>query len=158
MAAPTDVEKRQHAAKLVRVRRDLKRLRSEEAVYSKQIDILGTQIHHLTLTERGKRVAMPSAEELTREAAAAEQTINELSANADLVSRIEINAQSPMQAAEEADILKEFEEMAAKSGAGEKAPAAPAAATPMRGPATAMPGVSTPQRADEKSKARPELS
>ena len=158
-AAPSEAEKRQVAAKLMRARRDLKRLRSEEAVFSKQIDILGTHIHHATLTERGKRVAMPSAEELTREAAQAEQVIGELSANADLVNRIEINTQSPLMAAEEADILKEFEQVAAgKSASGAPAAAdtgkvkagSAAAAGPARAP-------ELPPVPGEKSKARPEL-
>lgn len=169
VAATIDVEKKQLAGKLMRVRRDLKRLRSEEAVYSKQIDILGTQIHHLTLTERGKRVDLPSAEDLTREAAQAEQMMNELSANADLVSRIEINAQSPLQAAEEADILKEFEQIAAAGQAAERGneaaktsgsaarasePPAKQGAAPVRSPAAIPPLPGN----EDKSRARPEVS
>jgi hypothetical protein len=159
--APSDAEKRQVAAKLMRTRRDLKRLRSEEAVYTKQIDILGTQIHHATLTERGKRIALPSADELTREAAQAEQMLNELAANAELAARIETNAQTPAMAAEEADILREFEQVAARQ-AGPAAEAATSrsheatkesAAAGVAGPAPAPPVPS----AGDKSKARPEI-
>jgi len=147
-AAKTDAERRQLAARLVRTRRDLRRVRAQANVFSQQIDILGTHVHHLTLAEQGKRVALPQAEELTREAAEAEHVMSELAANADLAAGIEVGAESPLMAEEEAAIMEEFKQAAAS-----QAPAAAAPTPAEPGAAMKMPMPPTP----EKSKAKPEL-
>jgi hypothetical protein len=146
-AAKSDAERKQLAGKLMRTRRDLRRVRAQANVYTQQIDILGTHIHHLTLAEQGKRIELPRAEELTREAAEAEQMMAELAANADLAAGIEVGAQSPLMQEEEAAIMEEFKQAAAQSTsqAGQKA------ATPPVGEKTPAPP------ATEKSKARPEM-
>lgn len=112
-AAKSMAEKKQLAAKLIRVRRELKRHRAQAQVLTNQIEILGTHIHHLTLKETGKRMQLPDAEELAQEAAQAEQVMTELEANADLAHSIEVGDMSPTMEAEEADILAEFEQIAA---------------------------------------------
>lgn len=146
-AAKSDAERKQLAGRLMRVRRDLRRVRAQANVYTQQIDILGTHIHHLTLAEEGKRVELPRAEELTQQAAEAEQMMAELAANADLAAGIEVGAQSPLMAEEEAAIMEEFKQVAAQSASAtaQKAPA-PAAGERAPAPPTA-----------EKSKARPEM-
>jgi hypothetical protein len=116
-AATSQAEKRQIAGRLLR------RVRAQVQVYSQQIDILGTHIHNLTLAEQGRRIELPSPEELTRQAAEAEQVIKELAASADLASSIEAAATSPLQAEEEAAILAEFDQIASRATA-----AAPSAA------------------------------
>jgi len=131
-AAKTDVERRQLAARLVRTRRELGRLRAQVNVVTQQIDILGTHIHHQTLAEKGKRVPLPKAEELTREAAEAEQVLAELAANADLAASIEVGAQTPLMAEEEAAILEEFKQAAAQQ-------VAQSGAEPARTPAQQAP-------------------
>jgi len=154
-AAKTDVERKQLAGKLMRVRRDLRRVRAQANVYTQQIDILGTHIHHLTLAEQGKRIELPKAEELTREAAEAEGMMAELAANADLANSIEVGAQTPLMAEEEAAILEEF-----KQAAGQQA-AAPEAASGVKAPAERANGreaASTPPVPTDKSKARPEMT
>jgi hypothetical protein len=123
-AAKTDVERKQLAGKLMRTRRELRRVRAQTNMLTQQIDIIGTHIHHQTLAEQGKRVTLPSAEDLTREAAEAEQLMSELSANADLAAGIEVGAESPLMAEEEAAILEEFKQAAGP----EPASAAPSAA------------------------------
>ena len=146
-AAKSDAERKQLAGRLMRTRRDLRRVRAQANVYTQQIDILGTHIHHLTLAEQGKRIELPKAEELTREAAEAEQMMAELAANADLAAGIEVGAQSPLMAEEEAAIMEEFKQAAAQSAS----PTAQKAPTPAVGEKTAPP-------ATEKSKARPEMT
>lgn len=121
-AARSDAEKKQIASRLMRVRRDLRRLRSQGTVFTQQIDILGTHIHNLTLAEQGRRTALPKAEELTREAAEAEQVVGELAANAELAGSIEVGAPTPAMEEEEAAILAEFDQVARES-AQESAPA-----------------------------------
>ncbi len=148
--AKTDVERKQLAGRLVRVRRDLRRVRAQANIFTQQIDILGTHIHHLTLAEQGKRVSLPRAEELTQQAAEAEQMIKELAVNADLAAGIEVGAQTPLMAEEEAAIFEEFkqaaaQQVAAASSAG-KTPAAPARAE-----------TTPPMPSAQKDKARPEM-
>lgn len=167
-AAKTDVEKKQLAAKLVRARRELGRVRAQAQVLTKQIDIIGTHIHNQTLAEQGRRVALPSAEALTREAAQAETVMRELTANAELAANIEVTGEAVGQSEEEAAILAEFEQAAKGDAAtaGTKAPAAADRGTTEPGSATeraASRGVpAPPQRAPaepgNRSKAGPELS
>ncbi len=150
-------EKKQIAAKLVRARRELQRNRSQAQMFTNQIDVLGTHIHHLTLKEQGKRISLPKAEDLTREAAEAESIMTELEANADLAANIEVNTLSPAMEEEAADILKEFEEFAASESTTEQTPGAAedqqaSESTPDGAPP--IPGDPPSQR--EKS-ARPEL-
>ncbi len=149
-AAKTDVEKKQLAGRLVRTRRELRRVQAQATVLTQQIDIIGTHIHHQTLAEQGKRVALPKAEELTKEAAEAEQVIAELAANADLAASIEVGAQTPLMAEEEAAILEEFKQAASqRATAEEPTKAAPERATVKEPPAA------TPT---DKTKARPEMT
>ena len=121
--AASDAERKQLAGKLMRMRRELRRHRAQAQLFTQQIDIIGTHIHHLTLAEQGKRLELPSAEDLTREAAQAEQMISEVAANADLAASIEVTGETPMMAEEEAAIFEEFQKVAASqsaaSGAGE---------------------------------------
>lgn len=154
-AARTDVERKQLAGRLVRTRRDLRRLRAQANVFTQQIDILGTHIHHLTLAEQGKRVELPKAQELTRQAAEAEQMMAELAANADLATGIEVGATTPLMQEEEAAILEEFKQ-AAQEAAPPTAAAEPSSRTPAQRAAASEPPPLTPGA--DKGKARPETS
>lgn len=131
-AAASDAERKQLAGKLMRVRRELRRHRAQAQLHTQQIDIIGTHIHHLTLAEQGKRLELPKAEDLTREAAAAEQVVSEVSADADLAASIEVTGETPMVLEEEAAIFEEFKQVAASQAA---APEVPARETPAVEPA-----------------------
>lgn len=176
-AAASDAERKQAAGKLMRLRRDLSRVRSQANIYTQQIDILGTHIHHLTLTEQGRRLELPAADELTREAAQAEAVMGELSANADLARSIEVQGASPMMAEEELAIMEEFKQVAASksgaaaaatgqaAGAGQPAGASEAARAAGSGRAPATPAAAggsdarvTPPPVPERGKAKPEVS
>ncbi len=148
-AATTDAERKQLAARLMRTRRELRRVRAQANLYTQQIDVLGTHIHHLTLAEHGRRIELPKAEELTRQAAEAEQLMAELAANADLAASIEVGATSPLMAEEEAAILEEFRQAAAARTPAPAAQAAPGDSPPAKEPA--------PPAAEKGRAARPEL-
>ncbi|MCG3128514.1 MAG: hypothetical protein CHACPFDD_03403 [Phycisphaerae bacterium] len=165
-AATTDVEKRQLASKLVRLRRDLGRQKAQADVLTKQIDIIGTHLHHLTLAERGRRMELPKAEELTREAAQAEQVMADLSANAELAVGIEVGGGAQAVSDEEAAILEEFAAAAGTTPVKETPAAAPAAGEsgrvadagrsgPVRAPSAAppVPGAA----ASKRESAKPEM-
>ncbi|GMU82068.1 MAG: hypothetical protein AMXMBFR47_19390 [Planctomycetota bacterium] len=167
--AKSDAERKQIAGKLVRVRTELKRFRAQAQNLTNALDVIGTHIHHLTLAEQNKRLELPKAEDLTREAATAEQTAAELAANAELARSIEVGAATPMMEEEMSAIFEEFKQAAdekATSQAGSKAGEAAAAptagsqrdsrqpATPDRAPAAR----SSPPPVPEKREARPEVS
>jgi|GEM_PF-800269 len=165
--AKSSAEKKQYAGKLIRVRRDLKRNRAQAQVYTNQIDVIGTQIHHLTLAEQGRRVSLPSAEDLTKQAAEAEQVMTELSANAELANSIEVTGETPMMAEEEEAIFAEFDQIASADTAATDAAvsnesasvhdAEPAA--PERSGAASRKAATSPPPADKSKdeKARPEI-
>jgi len=111
--AAAAAEKKQVAGKLMRLRRELRRHRGQAQLFTQQIDIIGTHIHHLTLAEQGKRLTLPSAEDLTREAAQAEQVMTEVAVNADLAANIEVTGETPLMAEEEQAIFEEFNQVAA---------------------------------------------
>lgn len=160
-AAKTDAERKQAAGKLVRVRRELGRVRSQANIFTQQIDIIGTHIHHMTLAEQGRRMSLPKAEELTKQAAEAEGMIAELSANADLARGIEVTGETPLMAEEELAIMEEFKQMAA-SEASEPTKADDAARSPAerasQGSGVKPPASSAPAPASKpRESARPEL-
>lgn len=171
-SAASDAERKQVAGKLMRLRRELRRQQGQAQLFTQQIDIIGTHIHHLTLAEQGKRLALPSAEDLTREAAQAEQVMSEVAANAELAAGIEVTGTTPMMAEEEAAIFEEFKQVAAhQSGVGtpvgeqekQSAEATPASAqkTPRvpdrEFPAQSRAPASDASRKEKGESARPEL-
>jgi hypothetical protein len=163
-AAASDAERKQVAGKLLRLRRELRRHRAQAQLFTQQIDIIGTHIHHLTLAEQGKRLELPKAEDLTREAAEAEQVMSEVAANADLAASIEVTSESPMMAEEEAAILEEFKQVAASQAGvseptkAESRPAPDATARRTAEPPTrAAQAPPAPPRKEKGESARPEL-
>lgn len=154
-SAPSASEKKQVAGKLMRLRRDLSRKRAQAQMFSNQIDVLGTQIHHLTLKAQSEQVKLPSAEELTTQAAEAEQVMTELSVNADLAMNIEVGAESPMMEQEELAIFDEFEQVKQSSSAGETR-TEPSSAEPSSASAQATPEIpETPSRSADPAKPEP---
>lgn len=174
-AAASDNERRHTAARIVRVGREQKRIAAQANVISQQIDVLGTRLHNLTLMQQGRSVALPSPQELAREAAEAEQVIAQLSTSADLAASVEVGAMSSALAAEEAAVFDELKAMsesreglraesrtadgavnassARESAALRVADAAPQAREPSRTPPTPP----APARSKPES-ARPEVS
>jgi len=160
-AAKSDAVRKQIAGKLLRVRKELNRARAQAQLFTNQIDVIGTQIHHLTLTEQGRRVALPSAEDLTSQAAEAEQMMAEFSANAELAHQIEVTGETPALAEEEAAIFEEFRQAAEQeqpAASPEKAPEkpAPARSTAQRTEPPPIPEAN--DRGERSRSARPEIS
>ncbi len=141
--APTDAEKRQIAGRLIRLRRELKRVRAQTQLLTNQIDVIGTQIHHLTLAEQGRQVQLPSAEQLTQQAAEAEQIMAQASTNAELAHQIEVTGETPLLAEEEEAIFAEFEQAAAAR------PAEPARQPVQQSEQSATPAADTSHAAPE---------
>ncbi|MCA9242576.1 MAG: hypothetical protein KDA32_01375 [Phycisphaerales bacterium] len=162
-AAKSTAEKKQVAGRLMRLRRELQRHRAQAQLLTRQIDVIGTHIHHLTLKEQGRRLELPTSEELTREAAEAEQIMTEISANAELAGSIEVTGETLGMADEEAAIFAEFDEIAEGAPAAKKQAEARDAAPPEQiieraGEAISGRSAENPPRTDDRSRARPEAS
>lgn len=159
-AAKSDAIRKQIAGKLLRTRKELTRLRAQAQLFTNQIDVIGTQIHHLTLTEQGRRVSLPSAEDLTSQAAEAEHMMAEFSANAELAQQIEVTGETPALADEEAAIFEEFRQAAEQEAPAKAEPQAPQPAAresagPQRAPSQRAEPPPVPESNDRGERSRP---
>lgn len=135
-AATSSVPRRRLAAQLAQLRKDIARQNTSAAMLNKQIDIISTDIHNLTLIQQGQMAQLPDSTELTEHAVAAEEMLETLQTDAELVGSLESNMEQSLASEEELAILREFEE------ADEPAAVQP---RPQRSPAQPAPE----QRADE---------
>lgn len=130
--ATSAVPKRRLAAQLAQVRKDVARQNTVAAMLNQQINVLSTDIHNLTLIQQGERAKLPDTTELTENAVKAEEMLETLKADADMVSTLESEMGETLTSDEELAILKEFE--------GDTESAAPATeAASATGPASTSP-------------------
>ena len=101
-----------------------------------QINIISTDIHNLTLIQQNQMAQLPDTEELTANAVKAEEMLETLRGDADLVSSLETGIGEVMTSDEELAILKEFE-------------APPAKAEPTKETSTEAASEVVPEAADE---------
>jgi hypothetical protein len=138
-AATSQVPKRRIAAQVAQMRKDIARQNATAAMLNKQIDIISTDIHNLTLIQQGELASLPTTEELTENAVRAEEMLETLKADADLVGDLGIGITESLTSDEELAILKELE--------GEPAEEPPAKVADRVRPATTSPAKAPPQRA-----------
>jgi hypothetical protein len=103
------VVRRRVAAQLAQLRKDIQRQNATTAMLNKQIDILSTDIHNLTLLQQGHLANLPSSESLTENAVAAEEMLESLQADAELVGSLGTGVAQSLTSDEELAILKEFD-------------------------------------------------
>lgn len=106
----SQVVRRRVAAQLAQVRRDIARQNTTAGMLNQQINIISTRVHNLTLIQQGQLADIPSAEDLATEAVQAEELLEQLKADADLVGGLETGLAETLTSREELDILKEFED------------------------------------------------
>jgi len=92
----------------------------------RQIDIISTHIHNLTLIQQGTTAELPKAEEIAEDAVRAEEMLESLKADADLVRTLDTGVADTLTSDDERAIMAEFDQTEA---APEKA-AETSAATP----------------------------
>ena len=109
-AATSQVPKRRLAAQLAQLRKDIVRQNTTAAMLNKQIDIISTDIHNLTLIRQGDMARLPDTAELTDNAVKAEEMLETLKADADLVGSLETGIEESLTNDEELAILREFDE------------------------------------------------
>ncbi|MCH8052454.1 MAG: hypothetical protein IH895_00190 [Planctomycetes bacterium] len=122
----SQVARRRIAAQVAQLRKDIIRHNATTNMLNTQINILSTDIHNLTLIQQGEVASLPSTEELTENAVKAEEMLETLQADADMVGSLDTGISDMLTSDEELAILKEFEEPEAP------AKAAPESTTPER--------------------------
>ncbi|MGD2108547.1 MAG: hypothetical protein PVI86_04055 [Phycisphaerae bacterium] len=108
-AATSHVPRRRLAAQLNQLRKDIARQNTTAAMLNRQIDIISTDIHNLTLIQQGEMAQLPDTTELTENAVKAEEMLETLQADAELVGQLETGMEATLSSDEELAILKEFE-------------------------------------------------
>ncbi len=109
-AATSSVPKRRIAAQLAQLRKDIGRQNTSAAMLNQQINIISTDIHNLTLIQQGERAQLPDTTELTEHAVQAEEMLESLKADADMVGSLETGIEATLTSDEELAIMQEFEE------------------------------------------------
>ncbi len=138
-AATSSVPKRRLAAQISQLRKDIGRQNTTAAMLNQQINIISTDIHNLTLIQQGQMAQLPDSTELTAHAVEAEELLETLKADAELVGSLEMGMETALAGADEMAILKEFEADKVKP---EVAPA-PRVATPTRPAERSSPSAGT---------------
>lgn len=126
------VVRKRLAAQVAQVRKDISRMNATANMLNQQINIISTDIHNLTLIQQGQMASLPSTEELTENAVKAEEMLETLQADSELVTSLEAGVGQLVTTSEERDILAEFDavpgsESAEKSSAGKARPIAQSA-------------------------------
>jgi len=78
---------------------------------NQQINIISTDVHNLTLIQQGEMAQLPDTEELTENAVKAEELLETLAANSEMVESLETGMADAVTSEEELAILKEFEDV-----------------------------------------------
>ena len=103
------VVRRRLAAQLAQLRRDISRANTTANMLNQQINIISTDIHNLTLIQQGQMASLPSTQDLTENAVKAEEMLETLQGDAEMVASLEAGVGELTTAAEERDILAEFD-------------------------------------------------
>ena len=106
----SQVARRRIAAQVAQLRKDIIRHNATTNMLNTQINILSTDLHNLTLIQQGEVASLPSTEELTENAVKAEEMLETLQGDADMVGSLDTGISDMLTSDEELSILKEFEE------------------------------------------------
>ncbi len=107
--ARSAVPRRRIAAQMAQLRKDIARQNTTGAMLNQQINIISTDIHNLTLIQQGDLAQLPDTEELTTHAVEAEEMLESLRADSEMVGSLEAGIEQTLMSDEEQAILKEFE-------------------------------------------------
>ncbi len=152
--ATSSVVKRRLAAQLAQVRKDIARQNTTASMLNQQINIISTDIHNLTLIMQGNVAQLPDTDELTENAVKAEEMLETLKADADMVSSLETGLADIGTSDEEMAILQEFDADPATAGE----PETPAAGRTTPTAAQESPPLDIPEEQPEPRRADPEAS
>jgi len=157
--ADSNATRRRIAGELAQVRRRIEQGNTMVGVFNRQIDILSTHIHHLTLVTQGEKVELPDVEEMTRDAVRAEELLERVQADADVVETLAETTGTTLSSRMEDEIMAEFAAAAGESSgeasgeareSAEREPPAAEQAPPATTPPAAEPPAADPPRRDRR--------
>lgn len=152
-AATSSVPRRRIAAQVAQLRKDIARHNTTAGMLNQQINIISTDIHNLTLIQQGEIAQLPDTEELTENAVKAEEMLETLKVDAELVGNLETGMEEALVSEEELAVLKEFEADDAKQRPSTPAAdSAPAAQPPQQTTTPQQPRSPGEQRAQDSSR------
>jgi hypothetical protein len=94
--------RRRITSQLVQLRKDIERRQQMLSVLNQQINIVGTHLHNLELSQQGEAAKLPDSEELAADAAKAEEVLAQLQADSELAESVGGVAMSGMSTEEQA--------------------------------------------------------
>ena len=100
--------RRRITSQLVQLRKDIERRQQMQSVVNQQINIVGTHLHNLELSQQGAAAKLPDSDELAEDAAKAEEVLAQLQADSELAESVGGVAMSGMSA-EEQSLFEELE-------------------------------------------------
>lgn len=103
------VVKRRVASQVAQLRKEIARWNTTASMLNQQINVLSTDIHNLTLLQQGQMAKLPTSEELTEHAVAAEEMLETLGADARMVEGLEAGIAEQAMSDDEAAILNELQ-------------------------------------------------
>jgi len=109
------VVRRRVASQLAQHRRDMNRLNTMASMLNQQINVLSTHIHNLELIQQGQMAKLPTGEDLAEDAVRAEEMLEQLKSDMDLVGTLDTGINETLVTQDELDILKEFEQADTKA-------------------------------------------
>lgn len=110
-ATDSALTRRRVTSQLVQIRNDMERRQQMLGVLNQQINVVGTHLHNLELTRQGQVAKLPDGEELAADAAAAEEMLAQLQADAELAGSVGATATTGMSDEEQA-LYEELEKEA----------------------------------------------
>lgn len=145
------ITRRRITSQLVQLRKDLERRQQMLQVLNQQINVVGTHLHNLELTQQGQGAKLPDSEEIASDAAAAEEMLAQLQADNELADSVGTVAHAGMSEEERAL----YEELEREAGGPETTQVKLDHAEP-EAPAKAPPSETKPVAETPKRRAEPE--
>jgi hypothetical protein len=96
------ITRRRITTQLVQLRKDIERRQQMMQVLNQQINVVGTHLHNLELTQQGQAAKLPDSEEIAEDAAAAEEMLAQLQADNELADSVGSVAHAGLSAEEQA--------------------------------------------------------
>lgn len=109
----SELEKRQIANKVARIRNELRFERNTAHIYSQQLLVIEQYTHSLQMSKQ-LSVQLPNCEELAKCAAKFEESLTSLSATSDFAMSITKDASTDLMREQEASIMDEFKQIEAQ--------------------------------------------
>lgn len=114
--ATTEASKRRITSQMLQLRKDLERRQQMLTVFNQQIDIVATHLHNLELLHQGKAAQLPATEDITADAAKAEEMLADLQASTEAAASATSTITGGLSAEEQA-LFEELERETAEPAA-----------------------------------------